>query len=349
MTRTSHLSTRATQGSRIGALAFGVLLGAAACDGAAPAVDASAPPSARTSAVSLRIDVPAGGKPASLTVLAFRAAFSGVASADVLGLVDPLAAAAPVRDCQVRDVGQSAAALVARGDAIELEELSGVGITLGDRAEIRPSPRLYPDLAATIGGVVGEAGPLGLVVVPDLVRVSSSATLVGTDGAFDAATVAIPTTGWVRLLNGAVPHDGSLVEIAADLNINLTTGAAVTDGTKTGAKIDTKIDTKPSTMEGIDAETSVELRPFGATVALTCLVPANSTTANTGANITTGQIAFMVPRQALSALVAMSGATPGAPVAAALDLVRRSNHRLPLSATRVTVEVRTSTFVELRP
>jgi hypothetical protein len=155
------------------ALTLGALVGLAACDGGTPAVDASTPPSARTSAVSLRIDVPAG-KPASLTVLAFRAAFWGVTASDVLGMVDPLAAAAPARDCQVRDVGQAAAALVARGDAIELEELSGVTVSLGsDTAEIRPSPRLYPDLAATIGGVVGEAGPFGLATVPEQVRVQS--------------------------------------------------------------------------------------------------------------------------------------------------------------------------------
>jgi hypothetical protein len=62
-----------------------------------------------------------------------------------------------------------------------------------------------------------------------------------------------------------------------------------------------------------------------------------------------GQIPFIVSRQALGALVGRSGAAPGAPVAAALDLVRRSNGRLPSTATRVSVEVRTSTFVEIRP
>ncbi len=337
MTRTRHEYTRVVRANGRGFLALGLLLGAAACDGAAPAVDASAPPSARTSAVSLRIDVPAG-KPASLTVLAFRAAFSGVASSDVLGLVDPLAAAAPARDCQVSDVGQSATALVARGDAIELEELAGVGITFGDDDEIRPSPRLYPDLAATIGGVVGEAGPLRLAVVPEQVRVSNGATSIAADGALDAATVGVPTTGWVRLVNGVVPHDGSVVGISMDLNVSLTTGVA------TGVGVGSTAGTRTRAMTSIDAETSIELRPFGATVALTCLVPTNATSNPAG-----NQIAFMIPRQALGALVAMSGATPGAPVAAALDLVRRSNQRLPLSATRVTVEVRTSTFVELRP
>ncbi|MES1204520.1 MAG: hypothetical protein ABUS79_01160 [Pseudomonadota bacterium] len=313
-------------------MALAMSMGLAACDGGAPAVDASTPLSARTSAVSLRIDVPAS-KPASLTVLAFRAAFSGVAAADVLGLVDPLAATAPARDCQLRDIGQSAAELVARGDAIELEELAGVGVSLGAGSpDIHPSPRLYPDLAATIGGVVGEAGPFGMAVIPEQVKVQSGAVPVTANGVADtgsdAAMVAVPAAGWVRLMNGAVPHDGSLVEVGADLNLNLATT--------------TRADARGETSG--DSVTSLELRPFGATVALACLVPANAVP-----NAAGGAVTFMVPRQALAALVSVSGAARGASVAAALDLVRRSQQRLPLSATRVSVEVRTSTFVELRP
>jgi hypothetical protein len=272
--------------------------------------------SAQTSAVSLRIDV-VPGQPASLTVLAFRAAFSGVAPGDVLGMVDPLAADAPHRDCQLRDVDLAAAALVARGDAIELEELSGIGISIApdSTAEIRPSPRLYPDLAATIGGVVGEAGPLRLPALPTQVRVRGgmATTAVATDdvaaAAADATIVGVPATGWVRLLNGAAPRDGILISAGSDLNLNLT---------------------PPDT-----TDTSVELRPFGATVALSCAVAAANS--------------FTIPRQALNALMVASGGAPGASVAAALDLVRRSTRTLPLSSTRVSLEVRTSTFVELRP
>ncbi len=323
----------------------GALWTLAACDGAIPSVDASTPVSARTSAVSLRIDVspqsPASlpdSLPASLSVLAFRAVFSGMAAAEILGMVDPLAADAPLHDCQVRDVDQAAAALVARGDAIELEELAGIGVSVaGDNAvEIRPSPRLYPDLAATIGGVVGEAGPLGLSSVPQEVRVRGGMTVVPSpnpsrdssrnlsgdlagdlsgDG-LDLAVVGVPATGWIKTVNGSVPRDGMLIPISADLNLNLT----------------------PTEV----TETSIELRPFGATVALTCVVPSNSVPAS-------GQIPFTVSRQALDALVSAARATPGAPIAAALDLVRRSGKQMPLSATRVSLEVRTSTFVELRP
>jgi hypothetical protein len=295
-------------------LALGILLAAAACDSAATAVDASAPVTSRTAAVSLRIDV-TPNKPASLSVLAFRAAFSGVAAADILGMVDPLAADAPRHDCQLRDVDQAAAALVARGEAIELEELAGVGVLVGtdNTAEIRPSPRLFPDLAATIGGVVGEAGPVGLLTIPDEVRVRGT---MASDETADVAALSVPTTGWIRLVNGTVPRDGILIPTVADLNLNLT----------------------PSDV----TETSVELRPFGATVALSCAVPPTSVPSG-------GQIAMKVSRQDLDALVAASGSAPGASIAAALDLVRRSGKQLPLSATRVSLEVRTSTFVELRP
>src|SRR5262245_7775047 len=129
-------------------------LAGAACDGTPSAVDASTPVASHTAAVSVRIDV-APNRPASLTVLAFRAAFSGVAPGDVLGLVDPLAAAGPDRECALRDVDRTAADLVARGDAIELEELTGVAVALGDGdaagvaagTAVRPSARLYPDVA----------------------------------------------------------------------------------------------------------------------------------------------------------------------------------------------------------
>lgn len=130
----------------------------------------------------------------------------------------------------------------------------------------------------------------------------------------------VPATGWVKLLNGTVPRDGILIPTGADLNLNLVPADAT--------------------------ETSIELRPFGATVALSCTVPAGAVNAGAG---TSPQIAYSIPRQALTALMAASGGAPGASVAAALDSVRRSRRTLPLSATRVSLEVRTSTFVELRP
>jgi hypothetical protein len=294
-----------------------IALTTAACDGAAPALDASTLPSSRTSAVSLRIDVPAD-KPATLTVLAFRAAFLGVPASEVLGIVDPLAAAAPAQDCQLRDVDRAVAALVDQGQAIELEELTGVGISLGDvNPDIHPSPRLYPDVAATVGGVVGEAGPVGLVALPQRLRVTTgSSGVLPPNSSSDTAALVVPAAGWTTLLNGTIPHDGSRVEIAGDLTLKL----AIGDGTAT----------------------SVELRPLGATVALSCRV-------SPGAAPPGGETALIVPRQFLAALASASGASPGTPITTALDLVRRASDRLPLSDTHVSLEVRTSTLVELQP
>lgn len=279
------------------------------------------PPSARTSAVSLRIDVP-NGKPASLTVLSFRAAFSGVAATEVLGIVDPLAASAPLRDCALRDVDETAGTMITRGDAIELEELAGVGISAGELpAMLRPSPRLYPDVTPTIGGVVGEAGPVRLTTLPAEIRVAAGDALGATPP--EAATLGVPATGWVRLVNGVIPRDGLVIETGADLNLSVSAAPSAT---------------------AAGAETALELRPLGATVALSCVIPAEAAMAATAQGFP-----FAVSRQALGALMGRSGAAPGAPVAAALDLVRRSTSRLPVSATRISVEVRTSTFVEIRP
>ena len=50
---------------------------------------------------------------------------------DVLGLVDPLAAAAPDQGCAIRDADLATRALAARGGSVDLEELSGVAVGLG--------------------------------------------------------------------------------------------------------------------------------------------------------------------------------------------------------------------------
>lgn len=261
-----------------------------------------------------------------MTVLAFRASFSGIPAADVLGIVDPLAAPAPSRDCVLRDAGQAAVAMTTRGDAIELEELAGVGISFGELpVALRPSPRMYPDVNPTIGGVVGEAGPVRLTAVPADVRVVTADGLVAGSGSptADVASLGVPATGWVRLVNGVVPRDGLVIETKGDLNLS--------------------VGTQPSPNASA-AETAIELRPLGATIALSCVVPGEASLAANAQGMP-----FVVSRQALGALLGRSGAAPGAPVAAALDLVRRSAGRLPVSATRVSVEVRTSTFVEIRP
>jgi len=49
-------------------------------------------------------------------------------SDDVLGLVDPLAAAAPDQGCVLRDADLANRALVTRGSTVDLEELGGFGV-----------------------------------------------------------------------------------------------------------------------------------------------------------------------------------------------------------------------------
>ena len=102
----------------------------AACDGVQRARDASAPPSLQTSEISIRFDVSPQKAPV-VSVLAFHATVAGVLQRDVLGIVDPLAAAAPDRDCELRDLDLSASTLVAQGGSIELQELGGIGLQLG--------------------------------------------------------------------------------------------------------------------------------------------------------------------------------------------------------------------------
>src|SRR5450432_773688 len=156
------------------ALGAAIPLALAACGEAPRTIDAPVAPSAQTSEVSIRFDVSAG-RPATVQVLAFRATTTAnltgtsVAPApwqpDVLGIVDPLAAAAPEQGCALRDIDVAATALMIRGGSIELQELPGIGVGVGGEglaaAEtlLRPFPRMYPDVATVVGGVVAETGP----------------------------------------------------------------------------------------------------------------------------------------------------------------------------------------------
>ena len=302
--------------ARRGTFALGAALalgaGGLGCDGTPRAMDASAAPSARMSAVAVRLDATNDKQP-MLSALAFRAAFSGVTATDVLGLVDPLSTASPARDCQLRDLDSGPAALAAHGDGIELEELAGVGVQLAEMpAAIHPSPRLYPDVAPAIGGVVSEAGPLALGAWPAQLRITTGAT---PETEPVDALITVPTPTRVTSVNGIVPSTGASVAVGpTDLNIGLGAGAG---------------------------ESAVELRPFGATVALVCKVPFDVTGASPAS--------FVVPHQLIAALIAASGAAPGGGVAASLDLVRRQSGESALASTRIAVEVRASSLVELRP
>ena len=167
------------------------------------------------------------------------------------------------------------------------------------------------DLPA-IGGVVSEAGPLALGAWPAQLRITTGAT---PETEPVDALVTVPTPARVTSVNGIVPLAGTTVTVGpTDLSIGLGPGAA---------------------------ESAVELRPFGATVALVCRVPFDAT----GSSPTS----FVVPHQLISALIAASGAAPGGGVAAALDLVRRQSGEAAPANTRIAVEVRASSLVELLP
>lgn len=297
------------------------LLALGACDGPPVAADVTTPQSERMVAVSLRLDS-SPEVPASLTVLAFRAAVTGVPARDVLSLVDPLSSPAPERACVLRDLDRMSAELESRGSSIELEELTGVsiGVANGGAAGpwVRPAPRLYPDVTAVISGVVGEAGPVLLQSLPQRIRVTTTDGSLGlAQGTADEIDADVPAAARLVELNGVTPSAGIRVEARADLVL-------------------TMADADPATLE---------LRPLGGTVALVCPLRAQPVVTS---GSTAGQTAI-VSRNVLTALLARSGAAAGAPVAAALDIVRRSESRLPSSGGRVSVESRTSTLVELRP
>ena len=298
-------------------LSAAVLVAAAACDGGPRVPDASVVPSALTAEVSVRFDVNPQ-RPANVSVLAFRAAITGIERADVLGIVDPLAATEPDRDCALRDVDLSANALMARGGSIELQEMTGIGIGLGGgNMLLRPFPRLYPDVATVVGGVVAEAGPLALTALPERLTLLTAASELPIE------ELAVPTAPRVLGVNGAALAGGNRVDAPLDTAHGLSLTVAGGPGT------------------------TIEIRPFGATVAVSCsLGPAALPEAT-----------FTVPRALLAHLfgghAVRAGLAVGGPITipASLDAVRRSRVRNSFVGipTRFSVEVRSSTTVELRP
>lgn len=282
---------------------------AAGCDGGGHTPDAQTAVSATSAELSIRFDV-TGEKPPTVSVLGFRAATSGPDGEDVLGLVDPLSAAAPDQGCALRDVDEATSALGARGSSIDLEELSGVGVGFGASDPtlplVRPFPRVFPDVAGVVGGVVAEAGPQPLATMPEHVNLYSA------DSELAIAELSVPALPHLMTVNGVAPTAGARVETGAGLALSL--GAA--------------------------AGAIVELRPFGATVAVTCTVPTNAST----------EAIVVIPRALLVHLLhTRSGAPNG--VAASIEVARRIRVREPLTAggARVSVEVRSALALELRP
>jgi hypothetical protein len=330
--RSRHRSRGERVGLRVGALA----LLAGACGDGAPTMDAMAAASTESAEISIRFDVSAG-KPTTAEVLAFRAttatttttatAFAGPTvgalpdwQPDVLGIVDPLAAEAPDQGCALRDLDLATKTLALRGGSIDLQEMTGIGVGMGAAAPsaglggeklLRPFPRLYPDVATVVGGVVAESGPEDVGALPDRI------TLYSSESELPVVELGVPTAPRVVAINGAA--------IAPGLRVDARDGLAVTVAGAAGGQI--------------------ELRPFGATVASTCTIPANAT----------GEAVVALPRAFVAHLLAhlqpAAGAAPGAPFAVSLEVVRRAHLRQGLAGAdaRVSVEVRSATTVELRP
>src|SRR5205814_1158943 len=82
------------------------------------------------------------------------------------------------RWCAARDTDLTSPALATRGSSVDLEELGGVGVGLGasptPSAVIRTFPRVYPDGAGVVGGVVGEAAAQPIASLPEHVSVFSA-------------------------------------------------------------------------------------------------------------------------------------------------------------------------------
>lgn len=290
------------------ALAAAVLAAASlafGCDGETRAPEAAVRVSVPSAELSVRFDV-TEGRPPSVSVLGFRASAAGPNAPDVLGLVDPLWAAAPDQGCALHDVDQAASALGARGESVDLEELSGVGVGFGPGEPlVRPFPRVFPDVAGVVGGVVAEAAPQALAALPDRVNI------FGAESELPVADLAVPALPRLLAANGAAPSAG--------MHIDASEGLALSLGNAAGAL--------------------VELRPFGATVAVSCAVPANAST----------ESLITIPRALLVHLPRSRGRGRGVPVS--IEVARRVRAREPLTASgaRVSVEVRSAIAAELRP
>jgi len=283
------LASRFNRTLAAAACVVGAIVG---CDGSQRGPDASPRPLKRTAEVTVRFDVPAQG-PITASALAFRASAAGLTAAEVMGVVDPLSAASPTSACVVWDLDIASRALNARGGTVELEAIAGIEVGLGTTGVmLRPSARLHPDVVPAVGGVVAESGPIPLPALPPWISVEVF------DIAGEITELATPAAARIVTINGSAP--GSHVGVSAGLDIFVSEAAG----------------------------TTVELRPFGGTSAISC--PAMSD----------GRV--FISRAAVARLV---GRTP-APVS--FDAVRRNDsERVTGLDARLSVEVRSSAVIEL--
>jgi hypothetical protein len=212
----------------------------------------------------------------------------------------------------LRDVDLANRTLLTRGSSVDLEELGGVGVGLGAAGTpvtvIPTFPRVYPDVAGVAGGVVGEAAPQPIATLPEHVAVLSA------DSELPVAEIPVPALPKLLAVNGSAPAAGLRVDASEGLTLSL--GAA-------GGSL-------------------VELRPFGATVVVSCAVPTNASTESL-VTVPRSLIAHLAPRDAVANAVGGVGLS--------VEIARRVRMREPLvaSGARVSVEVRSTLPVELRP
>ena len=282
-------------------IAVVALVAGAACDTTPRGRDAAAG-AQRVSEAAVRFEVVGDGSP-SVSMLAYRASASGISTDDVLSIVDPLTAPAPEGFCVVRDVAGAPRALGASGGKVELEALSGLHLDLALGAgniAVTPSPRVYPDLASVVGGVVAEAGPVALEGAPTGLALA--------DEAGNRAALGFPAQP--RLIGpegGALPAN-SVLSVSGDLVLGVS-----------GAP------SPPSPHPAF-----LELRPFGATWALACPVGSHDR--------------VLIPAVEVARLANLH-------VPVSIEAVTRETHLLNVggSSVRLTLEVRSSSVVELRP
>jgi hypothetical protein len=136
------------------------------CDVAPQAKDASPASRTQLAQVQIRLEHPVTGSP-SISMLAFRAQATELSAANVLPAVDPLAAQAPTSGCELREVAASARNVRAQGGTVNLQELADIDLEIAPSNILIPSPRVYPPLADAVAGVIAEAGPTDLKILPE--------------------------------------------------------------------------------------------------------------------------------------------------------------------------------------
>jgi hypothetical protein len=301
----------------------------AACDSTPRGRDASAG-SHKVAEVAVRFEV-VGDAPPSVSVLAYQAAVSGAGTDDVLSVVDPLTAPAPEGYCSFRDVAGAARALGAAGGKVELEALPGWRLDLGDGRTLNAAPRVFPDIASVVGGVVAELGPVdlrglsrGLGLGNDHVNDSSGGISGGSAVPAWPAGLALVDAAGVRVglapprpVHLVGPH-GALLPANSTISISSAGTAAGDLVFGLGAS------------ETVGPAAFLELRPFGATWALAC--PA------------LGRDRVVIPAVEVARLASLR-------VPVSIEAVSRESRGLVLGGApvRLTVEVRASSVVELRP